>query len=57
LAKISHAFEGAVDYHKLKEAPAQEIALLMDALSEIRKEQEKHMKSSQKGGSETTIGV
>jgi len=58
LAKISHAYEGAVSYHKLKEASALEITLLMDAISEIRADQDKAMKAAKSGtGGGTTIGM
>ena len=57
LAKISHAYEGAISYHKLKEAPAREISLILEAIEEIRKDQEKQMKSAQSGNkNQTTIG-
>ena len=49
-----------MSYHKLKEASALEITLLMDAITEIRAEQDKAMKaakSGNSGGTTTTIGL
>jgi len=41
----------------LKEAPAREISLILEAIEEIRKDQEKQMKSAQSGNkNQTTIG-
>lgn len=43
-----------MSYHKLKETSAQEIGILLDAIGEIRKDQEKQMKEA--GHKQETIG-
>lgn len=58
IAELSFAYEGALDYEKLKSYPQREIEILVETMNRINKKKEKAYADARKGKSATsgTIG-